>query len=62
LALAALAALAIGHAARHVWRGVVLPGTALAAMGSFLAGGVLDTQIDTPRFLLLLGLLAWACF
>lgn len=62
LALAALAALAIGHAARHVWRGVLLPGAALAALSGFLAGGFFDTQIDTPRFLLLLGLLAWACF
>jgi len=62
VALGAFIALAIGRAAKKTWRGDAVSGASLAALSGFLAGGLFDTQIDTPRFLLLLLLLAWACF
>ena len=61
LALSTFIAIALGRAARKAWRGDVLSGASLAALSGFLAGGLFDTQIDTPRFLMLLLLLAWAC-
>jgi hypothetical protein len=62
VAVGAFIALALGRAAQKTWRGDALAGAALAALSGFLVGGVFDTQIDAPRFLLLLLLLAWACF
>ena len=62
LAMGGLIALALGRAAQQAWHGDAVSGAALAALSGFLAGGLFDTQIDTPRFLLLLLLLAWACF
>ncbi|WP_114971817.1 VanZ family protein [Rhodoferax ferrireducens] len=54
--------LALARAAKKAWRGDAVSGAALAALSSFLVGGLFDTQIDAPRFLMLLLLLAWACF
>lgn len=62
LAMGGFFALALGRAAQQAWHGDAVSGAALASLSGFLAGGLFDTQIDTPRFLLLLLLLAWACF
>ena len=59
-AMVALLGLASVRAAKGVWRGDVLAAGPLAAVCGFVAGGLFDTQIDSPRFLLLLLLLAWA--
>jgi VanZ family protein len=56
----ALLGVACVRAAQGVWRGDVLAAGSLAAVCGFVIGGLLDTQIDSPRFLLLLLLLAWA--
>ena len=61
-ALGAFFSLAICRAAPKAWQGDVGSGASLAALGGFLAGGLFDTQIDSPRFLLLLLLLAGACY
>ena len=60
VAMVALLALASVRAAKGAWRGDVLAAGALAALCGFVVGGLFDTQIDAPRFLLLLLLLAWA--
>jgi hypothetical protein len=62
VALGAFFALALGRGAKKAWRGDAVSGAALAALSGFLVGGLFDTQIDAPRFLMLLLLLAWACF
>lgn len=62
VALGVLVVLALGRGAGRAWRGDAVSGAAVAALSGFLAGGLFDTQIDTPRFLMLLLLLAWACF
>ena len=62
LAMGGFIALALGRAAQQAWRGDAVSGAGLASLSGFLAAGLFDTQIDTPRFLLLLLLLAWACF
>ena len=43
-------------------RGDAMAVAALASLSGFLAGGLFDTQIDAPRFLMLMLLLAWASF
>ncbi|MEP6587729.1 MAG: VanZ family protein [Polaromonas sp.] len=62
VALGGFIGLALGRGAKKAWRGDVVSGAAVAALSGFLVGGIFDTQIDTPRFLLLLLLLAWSCF
>ena len=62
VALAALLGLASVRATKGAWRGDMLAAGALAALCGFVVGGLFDTQIDAPRFLLLLLLLAWASF
>ena len=62
VALGAFLAFALGRAAQKAWRGDAVSGASLAALSGFLVGGLFDTQIDTPRFLMLMLLLAWACF
>ena len=59
-AMVALLGLASVRAAKRAWQGDVLAAGALAALCGFVVGGLFDTQIDSPRFLLLLLLLAWA--
>ena len=56
-----LVLLAAVRSGRNACRGDAISGASLAALTGFLAGGVFDTLIDAPRFLLLLLLLAWAC-
>ena len=60
-ALLAFLGIAAGLGARAAWQGDVWSSASLAALAGFMTGGLLDTQIDTPRFLMLLLLLAWAC-
>ena len=60
VAMVALLGLASVKAAKGAWRGDVLAAGSLAALCGFVVGGLFDTQIDAPRFLLLLLLLAWA--
>ena len=60
VAMVALLGLASVRAAKRAWRGDVLAAGSLAALCGFVVGGLFDTQIDAPRFLLLLLLLAWA--
>ena len=62
VALVALLGLASVRAAKGVWHGDVLAAGSLAALCGFVVGGLFDTQIDAPRFLLLLLLLVWASF
>ena len=62
VAMVALLGLASVRAAKGVWRGDVLAAGSLAALCGFVVGGLFDTQIDAPRFLLLLLLLMWASF
>ena len=57
-ALGTFLLLVLGRGARQAWRGDALSMGALAALSGFLVGGVWDTQIDAPRFLMLLLLLA----
>ena len=62
VALGAFIALALCQAAQAALLGDDVSGASLAALSGFLVGGLFDTQIDTPRFLMLMLLLAWACF
>ena len=62
VALVALLGLASVRAAKGVWQGNVIAAGSLAALCGFVVGGLFDTQIDAPRFLLLLLLLVWASF
>lgn len=62
VALGAFIVLAMGRAAQMAWRGDGVSGASLAALSGFLLSGVFDTQIDAPRFLMLMLLLAWVCF
>ncbi len=61
VALVALLVVAAIRGARAAGRGDLVAAGALAAVCGFVVGGLLDTQIDAPRFLLLLLLLVWAC-
>lgn len=61
VALGTFFVLALGRGAKKAWRGDAVSGAAVAALSGFLVGGLFDTQIDTPRFLMLLLLLVWAC-
>jgi hypothetical protein len=61
VALGALLALALIRGTRKAWQGDALSVAALAGLSGFLVGGLFDTQIDAPRFLMLLLLLACAC-
>jgi hypothetical protein len=54
-------ALALVRAVQKTWRGDAVSAASLAALSGFLVGGIFDTQIDAPRFLFLLLLLAWTC-
>ena len=48
----------LARALIKAWRGDIVSAAAVAALGGFLVGGLLDNPIDTPRFLTLLLLLA----
>ena len=61
VATLALLGVAAIRGAKAAWRGDILAAAALAALCGFIAGALLDTQIDAPRFVLLLLLLVWAC-
>jgi hypothetical protein len=61
LALAGLIVLALSRGVKNAWQGHAFSTASLASFSGFLAGGLFDTQIDAPRFLLLLLLLAWSC-
>jgi len=61
VAVCLLLALALARAARSAIHGNIAAGASLAALTSFLIVGFFDTLIDSPRFLLLLFMLAWAC-
>ncbi len=61
VATLALLAVAAIKGAKAAGRGDLLAAGALAALCGFVAGAMLDTQIDAPRFVLLLLLLVWAC-
>lgn len=52
---------AVVAALRRHQRGQVLAPVALVALLGFLTSGLVNTLIDTPRFLLLLLLLVWLC-
>jgi VanZ family protein len=52
-------ALAIGVAARRVWRGDAMAAPVLAALLAVLVSGLVNTLIDAPRFLWLLIVLMW---
>ena len=56
-----LLALALMRATRNAVQGNLAAGASLAALTSFLILGFFDTLIDSPRFLLLLLMLAWSC-
>ena len=61
LAICAVMGVAVVRGSKAAWRGDLLAAGALAALCGFVVGGLLDTQIDAPRFVLLLLLLVWAC-
>jgi hypothetical protein len=61
LAVCTVLGVAVVKGAQAAWRGDLLAAGALAAIGGFVVGGLFDTQIDAPRFILLLLLLVWAC-
>lgn len=61
IAMVAFFILAIKRAVQNVYRGDVAAGPELAALMSFLTVGAFDTLIDSPRFLMLLLLLAGFC-
>jgi hypothetical protein len=61
LAVGALLAMSLAHAARCSLKGDRFAPAGLAALVGFLVIGVFDTLIDTPRFLLLMLLLSWFC-
>ena len=61
VAILAVIAVAVARGTKGAGRGDLLAAGALAAICGFVAGALLDTQIDTPRFVLLLLLLVWAC-
>jgi hypothetical protein len=48
-------------ALRRWQRGQWLAPTALVALTGFLTSGLVNTLIDTPRFVFLLLLLVWLC-
>ncbi|SFC66277.1 VanZ like family protein [Polaromonas sp. OV174] len=62
VAMSAFLILAWGGAARSAFSSNSIAGASLAALSGFLVVGLTDTLIDSPRFLLLLFLLAWACY
>ncbi|HRD97518.1 MAG TPA: hypothetical protein PLA97_14100, partial [Rubrivivax sp.] len=57
--------LALGFAAvaalRRWQRGQVLAPTALVALAGFMTSGLVNTLVDTPRFLMLVLMLVWLC-
>ena len=53
LALSALLALGLARAGRGAWRGQPGAAALLAALAAFATVGVVDTLIDTPRFVML---------
>lgn len=59
LALGLFVVVAIGRAAREAWNGNLGSGAVLAAISGFLVVGLLDSLLDTPRFLFLFMLLLW---
>jgi len=61
LAVGALLAMSLAHAARCSLKGDRFAPAGLAALVGFLVIGIFDTLIDTPRFLLLMLLLSWFC-
>jgi VanZ family protein len=58
-AWAALIAFAFARGAAGLWRGDLFAAATLAGLTGFLVVGVFDSMIDSPRLLLLLGLLLW---
>ena len=50
-------AVAMGRAGKNAWAGDTFAAAALAALAGYLVGALFDTQVDAPRFLLLLLLL-----
>lgn len=58
LAWAMVLAVAIGRAGGSAWAGDTFATATLAALIGYLVGALFDTQVDAPRFLLLLLLLA----
>jgi len=61
LALASLVVLALSRASKKAWQGNTVATAPLAALSGVLVGGLFDTQIDAPRFLLMFLLLIWLC-
>lgn len=59
--LSALLAAAAAKAAKDAWLGDSISAASLAALCGFVVGGLFDTQIDSPRFLLLLLLMVALC-
>lgn len=59
LAWAAVLVLAVAAALSPARRGDALTAAATGALVAFVASGLLNTLVDTPRFLLLVSLLAW---
>ena len=59
LAWGALVLFAFSRAAIGLWRGELFTTAVLAGLTVFLVVGLFDSMIDTPRLLLLFGLLLW---
>jgi len=59
LAVSSLLLLAFVRGARSAWHGSLPASAVSAALAGFMIVGAFDTLIDTPRFLLLLLVLAW---
>lgn len=59
VAIGLLVALALGRAAGRALRGQFSAAAILASLAGFLAVGVVNSLIDTPRFLMLFLLLLW---
>ena len=62
LAVGAMLAMALASGVKTALKGDAFSAAAVAALGSFLVVAVFDTLIDSPRFLLLLLMLNWACY
>lgn len=62
LAVGAMLTMALANGVKNALKGDAYSAAAVAALGSFLIVAVFDTLIDSPRFLLLLFLISWACY
>ena len=62
VAVGVMLAMALTNGVKSALKGDAYAAAAVAALSSFLVVAVFDTLIDSPRFLLLLLMLTWACY